>query len=592
MRHHGPAGAGGPATALVAEAVEPRAPLTAVTWRRGNLIGADVLENLPIAVLLVDDTGVVVYWNRRATEIYGWTAEEIVGLNAAALRIGPRPTEMLRTLREVHHWEGELDGRRKDGTKLPVYMTISTVKDDESVFRGYICTSFDLSLRKRLQEDLAFNALHDYVTGLPNRRLFLDRLEATLARMPRLRSKPVVLCVGIEELTQVNDALGHTAGDELLIALAQRLQASVPSGDDLARIASDELAVCHYGARDEQDALALARQLGDEIGRPMHLRGMDLLPTVRIGVAVAAHGADPQTVLRQANAAMHRARDRGHGGSELFDEALEHEAREALYLSSQLDHAVARDEIVVVYEPQVSLLSGELIGVEALARWRHPTRGLLPPSSFVHLAERSRSIRDIGRAVLETAWSEARAWDASGEGISVAVNLSALELSDGALVDTISGVLRDVPSEHTLCLEITESALLEHVDRAADVFRSLKDLGVTIAIDDFGTGYSSLARLKRLPIDLLKIDRTFVDGLGTDPEDHAIVAAIVRLARSLGLDVLAEGVQNETQIRALQAMGCTRAQGHYWSPPVTADEIGRLVGARPSPVPPAGAGPA
>ena len=433
--------------------------------------------------------------------------------------------------------------------------------------------------RRQAEEEIRLQSVHDALTRLPNRTLFLDRLAQALSRAERTRRTVAVLFLDIDRFKVVNDGLGHVAGDRLLMEVARRLSTIVRPGDTVARFGGDEFVVLcdDIGAVDH--AVEIADRIGEALGRPFAIGGSEVIAGASVGIALAKGGKHEgaEALVRDADAAMYRAKERGKGRYEVFDDVIRDRAVRRLETEQALRQAIARDELRLVYQPGVSLATGNISAVEALVRWEHPERGLIGPDEFIPVAEETGLIVPLGEWVLQQAAELASRlqWAAAdGGAMTVAVNLSARQLSAPGLVDRVAGVLREynLPAR-ALSLEITESVLMDDAESARRMLVTLKDVGVYLAIDDFGTGYSSLAYLRRFPVDALKVDKSFVDGLGREAEDSAIVRAVVNLAQTLGLDTVAEGVETEVQRQELVALGCTYAQGYLWSPPLAVEDL-------------------
>jgi diguanylate cyclase (GGDEF)-like protein len=427
--------------------------------------------------------------------------------------------------------------------------------------------------RKRYEARLAYQAQHDPLTGLPNRSLFLEFLQLALARTRRRRDTFAVLFLDLDRFKVVNDSLGHDAGDELLVALARRLRGVVRPGDTVARFGGDEFTVlCDdlplTSAREY--ATDVAERLLQTIRRPFLLDGEEQFLSASIGIALAGPGTErPEGLLRDADAAMYRAKERGKDRWELFDEHMRATARERHETENALHRALERAELRVHYQPMVSLHDRICIGAEALVRWAHPDRGLLAPAQFIDLAEETGLIVPVGRWVIEEACRRSREWRIEhGPGFVVSVNLSSRQLSNPDLAEHVRSALDDTGADAAgLCFEITENVLMDDAEATMGAITALKRLGVGLSIDDFGTGYSSLGYLKRFPVEAVKVDRSFIDGLGSDPEDSAIVAAVISLGHALGLTVIAEGVETDRQLAELAALGCDAAQGYLFARP-------------------------
>jgi len=400
-----------------------------------------------------------------------------------------------------------------------------------------------------------------------------------------------VLLFDLDRFKVINDSLGHSVGDELLIAVALRLADACPPGAELARMGGDELAVLVTDLVTESEAVAVAHDLQQVIHRPVTVDGHEVATTASVGVA---YTADPDEksddLLRHADAAMYAAKELGRNRIEVFDDTLRANVRRRLQNEIELRHAIESGELEVYYQPEVEVPSGRLLGAEALVRWRHPTRGLLAAVEFIDLAEETGLILDLGVWVLREACRQQVAWQRRNpdEPMLVRVNLSARQIGQPDLLSQVVTIMRETGIQPAnLCLEITETTVMADAAASLEVLEKLRGLGVELAIDDFGTGYSSLSYLKRFPVDVLKIDRSFVDGLGADPDDTAIVQAIMVLASTLGLRVTAEGVETETQLDELLRLGCSRVQGYLFARPESVDDFtGRLGGAALQPVPP------
>ncbi len=456
----------------------------------------------------------------------------------------------------------------------------------------------NLTLESRVQERteaLAHQALHDALTGLPNRALLIDRLDQALAGATRSARPVAVLFIDVDHFKLFNDSRGHAAGDELIVGVAQRLKQTVRPADTVARFGGDEFVVVSPEAGTLEGATGLAGRISAALAQPFQLGDQDVFLTVSIGMAVSSATMPAEVLLRDADAAMYRAKQQGRARCEFFDETMRTEAEARLELQTALHWALERDELRVFYQPLVEVASGRVVGLEGLVRWQHPERGLLAPASFVPIAEDAGLIVPIDEAVLRQAAADHVRWRELHPQLhlSVAVNLSAHHLRHPGL----PGRVREVLEEHglepsALCLELTESVLMEDLDRHAETLLDLRRLGVRLAIDDFGTGYSSLTRLQLFPVDVVKIDRSFVAGLGTDPRDTAIVRGVIELAHALDLVVVAEGIERPEQLEELRSLRCDLAQGYLFAPPEPADVVDRrLAGdhwppaaARPGPV--------
>jgi diguanylate cyclase (GGDEF)-like protein len=415
----------------------------------------------------------------------------------------------------------------------------------------------------------------DALTGLAGRGQFLERLDAAAER-----GRPVAVCfLDLDGFKLINDGCGHAAGDQLLVEVAARLLGAVREGDLVARLGGDEFTVLCDGVEDEPQALAVAGRLQAALAEPFPIAGQSRHVRASIGCRVVhpAEGASAEELLRDADVAMYEAKAKGKNRVELYSEATRARIVRRLDVEQELRAAIAGGAIAVHFQPQVDLVSGRVVGVEALARWTHARLGPVSPVEFVSVAEESGLIGALGSLVLGETCRQLAAWHAAGRRLTATVNVSVHQLADPGFADTVAGALADsgVDAAH-ICLELTESTLMDAGEAPLQALSALKRVGVYVAIDDFGTGYSSLAALKRLPVEVVKVDRSFVDGLGTDPEDSAIVASIMSLAHAMGLHVVAEGVETTLQASQLLALGCTVAQGFLWSPAVPAEAISAL----------------
>jgi diguanylate cyclase (GGDEF)-like protein/PAS domain S-box-containing protein len=541
---------------------------------------AKVFENTSEGVMITGPDQRIVAVNQAFTRITGYGEEEVKGCGPKILQSGRHDADYYRQMWSAIHatgrWQGEIWNRRKDGADYPEWLNISVVRDDADAIINYIGVFSDITSIKEAQDKLTYTAHHDALTGLPNRLLFRDRLEQALATARRTGEGVALLFVDLDRFKLINDTLGHEAGDLLLQAVAQRLVACMREEDTVARMGGDEFVVIQRGIGQPDDAALLATRMLTEINRPVSLAGHEIVASLSIGIGLYPQdGSDASTLLKNADAAMYRAKERGRNCYQYYANEMTAAGLERLELETDLRQALQRGELRVHYQPQVDLASRRIVGAEALVRWQHATRGMILPAVFIPMAEDNGMIGQIGEWVLNTACSDARAWQLEGlPPLRVAVNVSGRQIGNDHVVDKVATALKNSGlAAQFLEIEITESVVMQDAARAISVLSALQDMGVTLAIDDFGTGYSSLSCLKRFPINRLKIDKSFVDSLEGAPDAAAIAVAIIAMAHSLGHTVIAEGVETEAQVEFLRGHGCDEMQGYLFSCPVPAEQF-------------------
>ena len=532
---------------------------------------------------LLDKAGTVVYQNPAVNEVMGYRPQEVVGSSFVEL-VHPADVASFRRLlqqsvaspRQVVN--GGFRAKHADGSWRHFDAALTNLLPEPSV-GGIIANFKDISERFELQERLTRQAFVDSLTHLPNRALFQDRLSHALRRASRRTTSVGVLLLDLDTFKVVNESLGPSHGDRLLVAVAERLRHGLRPEDTLARLGGDEFAVLLEDIVRPADAALVAERIGNDLRVPFLLAGRELFVTASMGIVVDGGDGQPEDVLRNADLAMYEAKERGRARHAFFDPAMTTKASERFDVESDLRRGVP-SELTVHYQPVIDLTTGQILECEALVRWAHPRRGLVAPSQFIRVAEETDLIFSLGRYVLEEACRQLSTWRGSMTNASdlvMSVNISAKQLRNDGLVEMLREILATsgLPAV-ALKLEITESVALTGAEPAIARLRALRELGIRIAIDDFGTGYSALTYLKRFPVDTIKVDRSFVNGLGRDPQDKAIVGAVLAFARALGLDVTAEGIETVEQLRELMAFDCHRGQGYYFARPMTVTDFEAL----------------
>jgi diguanylate cyclase (GGDEF)-like protein/PAS domain S-box-containing protein len=543
-------------------------------------------ENAPIGMALQHLDGRFVMVNRALCELLGTSHDELLATDDDALTHPGDHNEHVALRRRMQRGElssYQLEQRylRPDGDVVWAKVSVSCTVDGDGRPRYAIAQIEDITGRRRDEERLTYQALHDMLTGLPNRALLLDRLAVALDRQQDQQPTAVLFC-DLDRFKVVNDSDGHQIGDRVLVECAERLRRVVRHGDTVARFGGDEFVVLCAGLTQRDEAVAVARRVLEALDEPFVVDDREFFVSTSIGIAYADADTGPDDLLRDADAAMYRAKDRGRGSFVVFEPEMRRSARARAELERALRRALDNGELRLHYQPLVTVDAGAVVGAEALVRWAHPQRGMVSPGEFVPLAEDTGLILPLGRWVVAEACERVARWEQTGmlpPGFRLTVNLSLRQLAEPGFAGDVAATLREHGVDpQRMCFEVTESALADDGGVAVRALRALRALGVGLAIDDFGTGYSALSHLKRFPFDTIKIDRSFIDGLGRDAEDEAIVGAIVGIARALGLDVIAEGIETSEQADALVARGVRVGQGFLFSPAVPEHLFVQLLG--------------
>ena len=530
-------------------------------------------------IISVDVNRNIVEFNRAAEQVFGYSKAEVLGKSIDLLYADPSEGGQLHKNTHDGGFTGEVTNKRKNGEIFYSYVSASVMHDATGRVVGVMGISRDITERKRAEEIIVHQAYHDVLTNLANRRLFVDRLTETLVRVPWHKRLVAVLFLDLDHFKSINDALGHSLGDLLLKAVAERLTACVREGDTVARLGGDEFAISLADVARASDIPRVAQKIIDALSEPYLLEGRQLFITTSIGISISPDDAqDPETILKHADIAMYRAKKHGRNNYQHYSPDMDAHAFERLAVETSLRHALEREEFFLAYQPQLDIATGRIIGCEALVRWQHPDLGIMPPGKFIPLAEESGLIVPLGEWVLRSACAQNKAWQAAGlPPIHVAVNVSPRQLRHENLVQTVDRALRETGlSPNYLELELTEN-IMQDPEGATRLLAQLKSIGVHIAIDDFGTGYSSLNLLKRYPIHKLKIDQSFVRDITNNPHDRAIVTAIITLAHSLNLKAIAEGVETQEQMAYLRSLKCDEAQGYLLGRPMPAQDASKLL---------------
>nr|WP_259372058.1 EAL domain-containing protein [Caldimonas mangrovi] len=571
--------------------------------RRADAVRRSIYDSAPFAIVASDLRGVIQALNPAAEMLLGYSPDELVGRQTPEIfhdrqELSLRATQLTAELGEnvlpgfdalvARARRGRPDERewtyiRKDGRRVPVVLVVNTMVNDAGEPVGYMGIAYDVTERKRAEEHIRHMAHHDALTSLPNRALLQERLGAALVRAKREDDCMALMFIDLDRFKNINDSLGHHVGDSILKIVAERLRAAVRASDTVARMGGDEFVVLLPKVAHVDDCELVARKMIAALGEPMQVGTYELRVTPSIGVATFPQaGDDPVTLMRAADAAMYHAKAQGRNSMRMFDESMTRDSAERLRMENDLHEALERNEMRVFYQPQFEVATGRLVGAEALLRWCRPVQGMVSPADFIPLAEDTGLIVAIGAWVLREACEQASEWETrTGVPLRVAVNLSPRQLEAGHLVDHISHALQAsglAPSR--LELEITESAIVRDTLSTAEVLSRLRALGISIAIDDFGVGYSSMSYLRELPVDKFKIDRVFLSAVPSSASDARLAAALIAMAHTLQVGLVAEGVETSEQLDFLRAHGCHEAQGYYLGRPMTAQDFEALIHAQ------------
>ena len=547
------------------------------------------LNSIGDAVVSTDIAGNITFLNLVAEIITGWSTKEAIGrpmnevvriVDATSRNEIMDPMEQAIGQDRTVHLPSNCLLFRRDGFETPIDDSVSPIHDHDGHATGAVIVFRDVSAARVMALEMTHSAQHDFLTGLPNRMLLNDRISQAITMAPRHLKQVAVLFLDLDGFKHINDSLGHPVGDKLLQSVARRLVACVRESDTVSRQGGDEFVVLLSEAEQWEDAATVATRMLEAVAEAHTIDQHDLHVTTSIGVSVYPDdGRDAETLIKNADTAMYQAKENGRQGYQFFMPAMNVRAVERQSIEESLRRALDRQEFVLHYQPKISLRTGAITGAEALIRWTHPTRGMIPPAQFIPIAEDSGLILPIGNWVLRGACEQARAWADAGLPVAtMAVNVSAMELRHEKFLDGLFRILGDTGLDpRALELELTESVLMKHAESAASILQTVREQGVQVAVDDFGTGYSSLSYLRKFPIDALKIDQSFVSQIASPGDDTSIVTAVISMARSLRLRVVAEGVETLEQLAFLQAHECDEAQGYYFGRPVSAQQFAQAL---------------
>jgi diguanylate cyclase (GGDEF)-like protein/PAS domain S-box-containing protein len=547
------------------------------------------LNSIGDAVACTDVSGHLTFLNIVAERLTGWSWQEAAGkpmievfriLDTTNHESIPNPMDMAVGRDQIQHLPLHSILIRRDGFEIPIEDSVAPIHDREGQVTGAVIVFRDVSAARAMALQITHTAEHDFLTGLPNRVLLNDRIDRAIALASRHQKRVAVLFLDLDGFKFINDSLGHPIGDGLLQSVAKRLVGCVRGSDTVSRQGGDEFVVLLSEVQHSEDAAISARRMLQAVAEAHSVDHHDLHVTTSIGVSVYPDdGLDAEALIKNADTAMYQAKENGRQSYQFFAQAMNVRAVERQSIEESLRRAVERKEFTLHYQPKINLCTGVISGAEALLRWTHPTRGSIAPAQFIPVAEACGLILPIGAWVLREACKQARAWvDAGLPATTVSVNVSAMEFRNDNFLDGVFAVLRETGVDpRSLELELTESALMTRPESTAAILRTLRERGVQVAIDDFGTGYSSLSHLRKFPVDALKIDQSFVQQLSATEADTALVAAVIRMAQSLNLRVVAEGVETPEQLAFLRAHQCDEAQGYYFSRPVPAYQFASLL---------------
>ncbi|KRE45935.1 bifunctional diguanylate cyclase/phosphodiesterase [Paenibacillus sp. Soil724D2] len=540
---------------------------------------ARVFETASEGIMITDTKGWILSVNPAFSETTGYTEAEALGRTPRLLHSGVQDAEfhiqMWASIHETGSWQGEVWNKRKNGEIYPEWLTINTVRNENGKISNYVGVFTDITERKLSEENLKYLAHYDVLTGLSNRFLFHDRLSHAIVQANRQGHWAALMFIDLDHFKLINDTLGHAVGDQLLQNAGKRLESCVRTGDTVSRLGGDEFTVILPHIDETEDALLVAQKILEELALPFFLAEQELFITASIGISIyPLNGEDSETLIKQADSAMYRAKEQSNN-YQLYTSNMNATFYRKMKLENGLRKALEKDQLRIVYQPQMDIQTGRINGIEALLRWQHPEMGMVPPNEFIQIVEENGQIVEIGEWVLRSVCEQNKAWQLAGyPPLKCAINLSPRQFKNKNLIETVKQILKETEQDPSyLCFEITESISIHQIESVLTVLHDFKEIGLELAIDDFGKGHSALSYLKKYPIDILKIDKCFVQGIEMDRGNASIAKAVIDMAHGLGLRVIAEGVETEDQLAFLKDLHCDSIQGYWLSRPLPPEGI-------------------
>ncbi|MCY9694469.1 bifunctional diguanylate cyclase/phosphodiesterase [Paenibacillus alginolyticus] len=540
---------------------------------------ARVFETASEGIMITDTKGTILSVNPAFSETTGFTEAEALGRTPRMLHSGVQDAEfyiqMWASIHEKGSWQGEVWNKRKNGEIYPEWLTINTVRNENGKISNYVGVFTDITERKLSEENLKYLAHYDVLTGLPNRFLFHDRLSHAIAQANRQGHWAALMFIDLDHFKLINDTLGHAVGDQLLQNASKRLESCVRTSDTVSRLGGDEFTVILPHIDETEDALLVAQKILEELALPFLIAEQELFITASIGISIYPfNGADSETLIKQADSAMYRAKEQSNN-YQLYTSNMNATFYRKMKLENGLRKAMEKDQLRIVYQPQMDIRTGRINGIEALLRWQHPEMGMVSPNEFIQIVEENGQIVEIGEWVLRKVCEQNKAWQSAGyPPLKCAINLSPRQFKNKNLIETVKQILKETELDPSyLCFEITENISIHQIESVLTVLHDFKEIGLELAIDDFGKGHSALSYLKKYPIDTLKIDKCFVQGIEMDRGNASIAKAMIDMAHGLGLRVIAEGVETEDQLAFLKDLHCDSIQGYWLSRPLPPEGI-------------------